>query len=111
MTEAAAEVPYKAPTHLDTSRLVQLIEARRTLAEEHVMDLREDPGYFVTTVSELVLHLKERDILCDGRTDPSYAKEHWMQALLGTVDEAYMLLTLWDTMYQKASKLHAFSRW
>ncbi|KIV79743.1 hypothetical protein PV11_07288 [Exophiala sideris] len=106
MTEAAAEAPYKAPTNLDTNRLVQLIEARRMTAEEHVWDLREDPGYIATIVSDVALHLKEREILHTGRTDPSHAPKYWREALWFTVDEAYGLLTLWDTLYQLASKLH-----
>ncbi|KAI1617156.1 hypothetical protein EDD36DRAFT_155100 [Exophiala viscosa] len=106
MTEAAAEAPYKAPTNLDTNRLVHLIEARRMAAEEHVLDLREDPGYVATIVADVALHLKEKEILDTGRTDPSHAPMYWMQALWHTVDEAYLLLTFWDTLYQVASKLH-----
>ena len=44
LASLAAEAPYRLPAKLDPHRIVLLVEARRAAAEDHVWDLREDPG-------------------------------------------------------------------
>ncbi|KAI1616064.1 hypothetical protein EDD37DRAFT_102500 [Exophiala viscosa] len=50
LSAVVVESLYRAPKELDTMRLLKLIEARKAQATDHVWDMREDPGYFASTV-------------------------------------------------------------
>ena len=66
----AAEAPYRVPAGLDTGRVLHLIEAKRTSAEDHIWDLREDPAYFAMVLSDYAEHHPERLPDINGKTIP-----------------------------------------
>ncbi|KAK5459822.1 hypothetical protein LTS15_003951 [Exophiala xenobiotica] len=67
LSSVAAEAPYRLPAKLDTHRLVLLVEAKRAAAEDHVWDLREDPGYFASVAVDQAQHRMESLLDSDKR--------------------------------------------
>lgn len=55
----AAEAPYHVPAQLDFDRLILLLSARASAAEDHMWALYEDPGYFAEHVNEMKEHDSE----------------------------------------------------
>ncbi|KAK5065004.1 hypothetical protein LTR84_000839 [Exophiala bonariae] len=85
-----AEAPYRLPTILDTTILLALVEARRNAAEDHIWDMREDPGYFASVLTEHHEHRPEiiRDI--DGKANPILNDDRtWDRVLSTAVGNAY----------------------
>ncbi|MCJ1332510.1 hypothetical protein MMC10_009203 [Thelotrema lepadinum] len=53
----AAETPYTTPSALDVERLLSIIRAKLSAAEDHLWALREDPGFFAETIQ---CHMEHR---------------------------------------------------
>lgn len=103
----AAEAPYRVPAQLDTARLLNLIEAKRTAAEDHIWDLREDPSHFAMVVSCYAEHHPERLPDQNGKMlDWQQSDSFWSDTLRLTVKHGYTSFFLWDVLYQKSSDLH-----
>lgn len=102
-----AKRPYRAPTMIDTARILQLVEARKLEAEDHVWDLREHPGYFASVMSDYYHHC--RGILCPVPGLPSHCGDKrltWNKIVWVALSETYIHLGGWDVLLQKSLRLH-----
>lgn len=63
------EAPYRLPLQLDFSRLKALASAERNAWEDYLWVLREDPSFFVETMSDYEQHRSE--VLLD-----TYGQKH-----------------------------------
>lgn len=106
----AAEAPYRVPAKLDFDRLILLLSARVSAAEDHMWALREDPGYF----SEHVFDMKEHDpeIIKDlrGHTpfdDSRRSDKYWEGPVHTLVFEAYKHYEMYSQLHQEAQRLQS----
>lgn len=100
------EGPYRLPTTLDTPRLLALVEARRNAAEDHIWDMREDPGYFASVLTEFHEHRPEilRDV--NGKANPTLNDSRtWDRILSTAVSSAYEDLCYWNKLHRKIRML------
>lgn len=99
LSTVAAEAPYRVPAKIDPLRLVTLIQARRDAAEDHIWDLREDPGYFASTVSVYAQHRQESLLDTNGKRHPHDNDDvFWNRVIAGVVIQAYMSFVMWDVL-------------
>ncbi|KAG6360887.1 hypothetical protein INS49_011955 [Diaporthe citri] len=106
----AAEAPYRVPAKLDFDRLISLLSARASAAEDHMWALREDPGYF----SEHVHDMKEHDpeIIKDfhGHTpfdDHKESQQFWGRAVMTLLFEAYKHYEMYSQLHQESRQLQS----
>ncbi|OTA64664.1 hypothetical protein K449DRAFT_459083 [Hypoxylon sp. EC38] len=59
---------YKEQGDADFGRVVTLVKAELSRAEDHLLALREDPGYFVASMKDRYEHMHER--LLDNNDEP-----------------------------------------
>ncbi|KAK5347498.1 hypothetical protein LTR61_008769 [Exophiala xenobiotica] len=106
LSSVAAEAPYRLPAKLDTHRLVLLVEAKRAAAEDHVWDLREDPGYFASVAVDQAQHRMESLLDVRGQRHPHDDDEvFWNRVIRGIPVDAYMSFLVWDLLYKYAVSL------
>ncbi|KAK2602954.1 hypothetical protein N8I77_009448 [Diaporthe amygdali] len=65
-----AEAPYRVPAQIDFDRIEALLSAKTSAAEDHLLALREDPGYFSETLWELAEHWPGNIKDKFGQTEP-----------------------------------------
>ncbi|EXJ64357.1 hypothetical protein A1O7_00693 [Cladophialophora yegresii CBS 114405] len=106
LSSVAAEAPYRLPAKLDTHRLVLLVEAKRAAAEDHVWDLREDPGYFASVAVDQAQHRQESLLDTRGQRHSHDDDEaFWNRVIRGVAVDAYMSFLSWDVLYHYAVNL------
>lgn len=111
LSTIVAEEPYRLPTTIDTPRLLALIEARRTAAEDHIWEMKEDPGYFASVLSDYHEHRAEvlRDI--EGKCHPNLNDAHsWDRILSTAVASAYEDLLYWNRLHRHVYMLDSLLR-
>ena len=102
----AAEAPYRVPADLDFDRIRSIIAAKITATKDHVLALREDPGYFEEYVKEFAEHAQENIPDVKGRKDPQLGTmAFWKAALSLVIDEAYGSLFTWKLLHRQAGTL------
>ena len=103
----AAEAPYRVPSRLDTARLLHLIQAKRTSAEDHVWNLREDPAYFAMSLTNLAEHHPQRLPDMYGKMAPCEKSEtFWSENVRLLVQNGHTSFLWWDALFHKANILH-----
>jgi hypothetical protein len=68
------EAAYLPTAQLDLTRVLSVIEARLGQAEDKVASLREDPGYFSSSLLEFIGHRYEYMLHMDGTPNPLVGK-------------------------------------
>lgn len=105
----AAETPYRVPAQLDFSRVISLLGARKSAAEDHLWALREDPGYFADTLRDLKEHRGEMIKDMYGKAHPVFDKARegifWSRVLRNALSEAYLGLEFFSELQSQAQKL------
>lgn len=103
LAAVAADTPYRLPAGLDLDSIITIVDGKRSASEDHLLALREDPGYFAGVVSEYKEHRQE--ILLDTRSKkhptltPYIHPLFWNRVLGSIVCEAYMGLEVWSTLH------------
>ncbi|KIW14764.1 hypothetical protein PV08_07549 [Exophiala spinifera] len=101
LSSLAAEAPYRLPAKLDTRRLVLLVEAKRAAAEDHVWDLREDPGYFASVAVDRAQHRQESLLDIRGQRHPHDDDEVFWNRVIGNIAcDGYMSFLCWDLLHK-----------
>ncbi|KAF8635999.1 hypothetical protein AX15_000160 [Amanita polypyramis BW_CC] len=111
LATVAAEAPYRLPTSLDLSRILDIIAAKCSAAEDHIWTLREDPSYF----SDIMLDAKEHrlEVLPDMRGNrhptlrPQAGGVFWNRVLGNTIADAYFSLVIWDELHRQIVNLQS----
>ncbi|KEF61002.1 uncharacterized protein A1O9_02566 [Exophiala aquamarina CBS 119918] len=108
LSTIVAEEPYRLPTTIDTPRLLALIEARRNAAEDHIWEMREDPGYFASVLSDHHDHRAEILRDTDGKSHPDQKDFHsWDRILSTAVACAYEDLLSWSRLHRQVNMLES----
>ncbi|KAH7012268.1 uncharacterized protein B0I36DRAFT_400351 [Microdochium trichocladiopsis] len=104
-----AEAPYRVPAKLNMDRIVSLLEARASAAEDHVWALREDPAYFVQYQAEMKEHRQELIKDTRGNDHPTLSRGRietfWARVSGHMVIEAYENLEFFSNLAAKARAL------
>jgi hypothetical protein len=107
LAAATTRAPYLPPARLDFDRIISLLAARRDQAANHLLSLREDPGYFRDTALEIQEHQKENVKLEDPSAPRDFdPRNRNHQAFYWSLVLGEMLTT--DHMqYEMYAELHA----
>ncbi|KAI1407868.1 hypothetical protein F5Y13DRAFT_205668 [Hypoxylon sp. FL1857] len=70
LSTTAFEDYYKGPEEADFSRIVTLVKAILSYAEDHLLAMREDPSYFVASMKDRYEHIYAR--LLDTNDEPHF---------------------------------------
>lgn len=103
-----AEAPYRVPVHqLDFERLIALVSAKFSEAEDHIWSLREDPSYFQDYVAQHGDHQHEN--LRDWKTGKLHSNlgspAFWAKLQCFVVVKAYSDLLLWNVALKEVTRL------
>ncbi|KAI2603147.1 uncharacterized protein GGS25DRAFT_528173 [Hypoxylon fragiforme] len=105
----AAEAPYRVPTHLDLGRIVSLLGARESAAEDHLWALREDPSYFAEQLEDAKEHRSEMLKDINGDIHPTLRPGHettfWARLIGQVVASAYAQLEAFSELRRQAKNL------
>ncbi|KAI1143396.1 hypothetical protein F5Y05DRAFT_151795 [Hypoxylon sp. FL0543] len=109
LSTEAFESRYKEPDSPDFRRVATLIQAKLSSAEDHLLGLREDPGYFAAFMKERYEHLVWR--LLDTNDQPDFTSlcgqaEAFSGAVICSgIREAIEEVGILNTLYKKVSRL------
>ena len=98
MAVMALEAPYRVPARLDFVRIEALLRAKMASADDHVRQLREDPGYFLEQLHETMEQHREmlKDTNCQAHPARSLRFQNlfWTDILAGLVASAYFAIVV-----------------
>jgi hypothetical protein len=102
----SAEAPYRLPAQLDFTRVISLLTAKRDQAADHLLALREDPGYFHRYLLEINEHRAEMYLSKTDRPNPDlrpqHAVEYWSRVLWDVIVADYMQLEMYTELHVQA---------
>ncbi|KAF8349259.1 hypothetical protein F5887DRAFT_1233694 [Amanita rubescens] len=105
LATVATEGPYRLPARLDLVRILEIIAAKRSAAEDHIWSLREDPGYFADVVLAMKEHQLETLPDTRGNRHPSLRPHtegaFWNKMLGIVVADADVSLAGWDEIHRQ----------
>ncbi|KAI9647667.1 hypothetical protein NHQ30_004052 [Ciborinia camelliae] len=106
LASIAAEAPYRLPSSVNFKRLQAIVAAKRSSAEDHIHDLREDPGYFAETINERREHRPELVPDAAGKQHEMVDTPLFWETVVGlAVQDAYSALCVWDIICKALDKL------
>ncbi|CAG8959673.1 hypothetical protein HYFRA_00001577 [Hymenoscyphus fraxineus] len=101
------EAPFVKPMEFNHHMIKDYLLVRRSAAEDHIWDLRENPGYFAATVTEWSEHLKERMNFPD---DPDILEtgtpKFWNAVIMEVISHAVESVVAWHQLYIHFSLIH-----
>jgi hypothetical protein len=106
----ARELPYRLPSQLDLPRLQALANAQKSLAMDHAIAVREDPGYFVEVTERFRDHRPDLILNADGLEHP-LAKDFPMynKAQRQLAADAHCAVFVWHEIHERITKLRCLS--
>lgn len=106
-----ADTPYRVPAHLDFRHLRSLAAARSSAAKDHILALREDPGYFSSVVGDYSEHRQETLLDTNGKRHP-VLKEFlfWHRAASTAIADAYSSQFMFEVIDRKIVNLERLQR-
>lgn len=106
LSAMVAEAPFKPPTKLDTHHLLLFVEARRAAAEDHIWEMRDDPGYFQSILLEGAEHPYTRMPTRRGKLYEYHDDEvSWSHVINRVLTYEYMSYFTWANLSRLAKKL------
>jgi hypothetical protein len=116
LAAATISAQYLPPAQLDFDRIISLLAARRDQAANHLLSLREDPGYFRDTTSEIKEHeaenVKIEDPSAPQGLDPSNPKHqhaYWTEVLCDMITTDHMQYEMYSELHDQAQGLRQMS--
>lgn len=109
----AANAPYRLPAKLDLERIESLLATSTAAAEDHLLSLREDPGYFADDVLDYREHRQE--LMKDTRNAPHpilrMGREGllWNRVISNVVIEACLAVEIFSDLHQQSKRLLSLS--
>jgi hypothetical protein len=85
LASIAAEAPYHPPARLDFRRLKALVNAKRSIVENHIRGLREDPGYFADVLGDWSEHRQEKLLDTRNKHHPVLDEPLFWERVIGNV--------------------------
>lgn len=106
MAIMALEAPYRVPARLDFARIAALLSAKVASAEDHIWQLRENPGYFMEHLHEIVEHRQETLKDTNGQEHhvrtSRFQNIFWTRVLGELVVNAYFELETFAELHKQA---------
>ncbi|KAF3069857.1 hypothetical protein GL218_07820 [Daldinia childiae] len=101
---------YHVPANFDIKRLQSLIGAKLSQVEDTIWALREDPGFFVSSLLELYQHRPEHILDVNGDIYPSVATEDGREEVLASTVRSMLsyyvpVIETWGYMYDLVNRL------
>ncbi|KAF9763319.1 hypothetical protein IL306_003164 [Fusarium sp. DS 682] len=110
----AAEAPYRPPARLDLGRVVSLLAAKASAAEDHLWALREDPSYFAQHLLDLRDHRQETMKDHHGKPHQVTLKGRdgifWARVLRLAVRDACVFVEVYSELREQAKSLRELQR-
>ena len=105
----ALEAPYNVPDTYAFERLQSFADARFCEAQDHLLLLREDPGYFVEQILEQISETKEFVVIHRHQLKQKLSQWGYDKAIASMLLQAYDDLFFWDTILRTVGELRAQS--
>ncbi|KAK2808756.1 hypothetical protein FQN50_004428 [Emmonsiellopsis sp. PD_5] len=106
IASVAAESPYRVPANINFERLLVIFSAKRSAVIDHILALREDPGYFYETMGEASEHRIEAVLDSKRMRDPSWRTPlFWARVYHEATIRAHESLVVWDYLYRQVEEL------
>lgn len=107
----ASEAPYRLPAHLDLQKLASIVQARLIASEDHILALRDDPGYFAETVSDWREHRQEVILDDFGQKHATLLSSSgedvlWTRVIGRMIVNAYSMFEIWDSLHRQLLNLN-----
>ncbi|KAM0426356.1 hypothetical protein ACHAPT_008397 [Fusarium lateritium] len=110
----AAEAPYRPPARLDLGRVVSLLAAKASAAEDHLWALREDPSYFAQHLLDLRDHRQETMKDHQGKPHQATLKGRdglfWARVMRLAVRDACVYVEVYSELRDQAKSLRELQR-
>lgn len=94
------EADYRKPQE-DLSRIKMLVDGRRLAAEDHVMSLREDPGYFLESLKETKEYYTRHEDSCSSKC----SADCWRSVAAQMLGRALDSLHRWTWLTEKLNTM------
>ncbi|KAI8961145.1 hypothetical protein F5Y11DRAFT_240830 [Daldinia sp. FL1419] len=101
---------YHVPREFDIQRLRNLIKAKKSQVEDTFRALREDPGFFASSLLELYQHRPEHMLDTNGNIYPAVATEDGREDVLVSTVRSMLsyhipVVETWGRMYELVDRL------
>ena len=110
----AADAAYRLPSDLDLVRMLDLVAAKQSAAEDHLLALREDPAYFAEKVSDMKEHdfgfIRDAQGRLGAYVWPSVKPGAWGMQVHKVIYDAYKTLEEWADIHKQISSLHDWNK-
>lgn len=101
------EAPFVIPTPFNSGMIVDYLTVRASAAEDHVWDLRENPGYFAAKVMEWSEHQRERMYFTDEKDIlETGTPKFWNIVIREVIADAFESLVVWRILLDQYSPIH-----
>lgn len=99
--------PLVMPTRFSSARIVDYLTVRASAAEDHIWDLRENPGYFAAKVMEWSEHQRERMCFPDGQDIlETGTPKFWNIVIKEVIADAFESCIFWQILYRHYHHIH-----
>ncbi|KAH7308418.1 hypothetical protein B0I35DRAFT_441908 [Stachybotrys elegans] len=109
MAIMALEAPYRVPVRLDFARVEAILRAQMESADDHIWQLREDPGYFIEQLHETMEHRQEMLKDTNGEAHPAlssrFQNTFWTRVLGNLISDAYVVFENFANLHKQALHL------
>lgn len=109
MAVMALEAPYRAPARVDFERICDSLGAKVAAAEDHIWQLRENPGYFMEQMHDLMEHRQEILKDTNGKEHPArsprFQNVFWTRILGNLIVNSYFELETFTELHRQALQL------
>jgi hypothetical protein len=110
LATTAAEAPYRLPAALDLNRLESFVGAKLSAVEDHILALREDPGYFARVVLDWKDHRQELLPDTSGHEhpllrNPFQEQVFWERVVGNVLVTAMSNLEAWYSIHERVVNL------
>ncbi|TVY44381.1 hypothetical protein LOCC1_G003492 [Lachnellula occidentalis] len=107
LASISAEAPYRLPANLNLDRLSGIFAARLSAAEDHLWQMREDPGYFSDTIIDWSEHRNDRLLDTMGNPHPTgpHTTDFWERVIRNAVADAYTGFETWSLLHRQVNRM------
>ncbi|TVY91154.1 hypothetical protein LAWI1_G003284 [Lachnellula willkommii] len=107
LASISAEAPYRLPANLNLDRLSGIFAARLSAAEDHLWQMREDPGYFADTIIDWSEHRNDRLLDTMGNPHPTgpHTTDFWERVIRNAVADAYTGFETWSLLHRQVNRM------
>ncbi|RDW72172.1 hypothetical protein BP5796_08206 [Coleophoma crateriformis] len=93
---------YRVPVSINLDGVISTVRAKKSVAEDHLWALREDPSYWKDTIADISEHCVENVLDDKGHKSPHLEMDAFMDAVIAIhcLQTAHQMYMLWDFIHQ-----------